>query len=53
MNRMDSHFHGNDRWGNGNDRKDKKGEEVCGKEKTGLMNQAPTGGTGDGSLFLL
>ena len=28
MNRMDSHFHGNDRWGNGNDRKDKKGEQV-------------------------
>ncbi len=29
---MDSHFHGNDREGSWNDR----------KEKTGLMNQAPT-----------
>ena len=29
---MDSRFHGNDRKENGNDRKD----------KTGLMNQAPT-----------
>jgi len=29
---MDSHFHGNDIWRSGNNR----------KEKTGLMNQAPT-----------
>ncbi|MBA7522168.1 hypothetical protein ES705_14285 [subsurface metagenome] len=39
--------------GMGMTERNKKGEEVCGKEKTGLMNQAPTGGTGDGSLFLL
>jgi len=33
--------------------RNKKREEMCGKGKTGLMNQAPTGGTGNGSLFLL
>jgi len=29
--KIDSRFRGNDRWGNGNDRKDKKGEErdIC------------------------
>ena len=29
MNRMDSHFHGNDREGRGNDSKDKKAEKMC------------------------